>query len=183
MPRGSCGDDAVRHHPRRRLAARSVQPSSKPSFASDIGPIFSRLAQNQWVNAGFQALGLRQRRGRRQYHGDARRPSEYARPLRESWFARFEILRSMSLQPIASHRCTATARPPTVDPREWYATTPCSTTCSVSGRQVASLTTTVRTRHRPRRSTTSRSPRSPGAGSRRAREHDRRPFHPGCEMT
>ena len=36
-------------------------------------------------------------------------PSEYARPLRESWFARSEILRSMSLQPIASHRCTATA--------------------------------------------------------------------------
>ena len=33
----------------------SLRPA-KPSFQNDVGPIFERLAQNQWVNAGFGEL-------------------------------------------------------------------------------------------------------------------------------
>jgi hypothetical protein len=112
-----------------RDAGWQLDPSSrppKPSFASDIGPIFSRLAQNQWVNAGFGKLwGFGSAEDVANIMATLASPSEYAKPLRESWFARF---RNPAFDVIAADRIPPVygdgVNLPAVDPREWYAITP-----------------------------------------------------------
>ena len=111
-----------------RDAGWRLDPSSrptKPSFASDIGPIFSRLAQNQWVNAGFGRLwGFGSTENVANIMATLASPSAYARPLRESWFARF---RNPAFDAITPDRIPPvygdSVNLPALDPREWYAIT------------------------------------------------------------
>src|SRR5215831_17221693 len=111
-----------------RDAGWRLDPGSrpaKPSFTGDIGPIFSRLAQNQWVNAGFGKLwGFGSVENVGKIMATLASPSEYAKPLRQSWFARF---RNPAFDVIAADRIPPvygdSVNLPAVDPREWYAIT------------------------------------------------------------
>ena len=178
---GVIADDAVRHHPRRRLAARSVQPSSKPSFASDIGPIFSRLAQNQWVNAGFcsgasaaprtSPISWRRSPAHRNTPGRCvRAGSRASKSCVRCHCSRSHPTGVRRRRDLPGRRSPRVVRdhPLQYDMLRQWAT-------------VTSLTT-IRTRHRPRRSTTSRSPRTRRWISPRSRTRSEA-LPPRCEMT
>lgn len=74
-------------------ASSHVDPSVKPrvpSFTKHIAPIFTRLVQNQWVNAGFGKLfGSGAALDLQRLLPTLGDNSEFARPLREQLFARF----------------------------------------------------------------------------------------------
>src|SRR5687767_12531053 len=76
-----------------RDAGAKLDPSlmpAQPSYQRDIMPIFSRLYQNQWVNGGFGKLwGWGSFENTNQLLANLGNKSEFYRPLRESWFARF----------------------------------------------------------------------------------------------
>ena len=57
-----------------------------PSYTKDIAPLFVRLAQNQWVNAGFGKLfGFRVDENLSALLPRLGDNSEFARPLRRRW--------------------------------------------------------------------------------------------------
>src|SRR5262245_55302518 len=126
-----------------RDAGWQLDPSSRPatpSFTADIGPIFSRLAQNQWVNAGFGKLwGFGSAENVATIMATLASASEYARPLRASWLARF---RNPAFDVIVTDRIPpvygASVNLPAVDPRSGTRSRRCSTTCSGNGRPATS---------------------------------------------
>jgi len=103
----------------------SLRPK-QPSFTKDVGPIFMRLAQNQWVNAGFGKLfGSGSADDLQSIMSTLASTSEYARPLRQSLFARFRdpafmTIDEAALPPVYGDSVNLPAK----DPREWYAITP-----------------------------------------------------------
>ena len=170
---------AVRYHPRRRLAARSVQRPFEAVLRQRYRTrSSSRLAQNQWVNAGFGKLwGFGSAETSPTSWRRSPNPSEYARPLRGGWFSRF---RNPAFDHIAPDRIPpvygdGVNSPPSI-PAEVVRHHPLQYDMLRQWATGDFIDDYDRTRLPLRRSTTSRSPRSPG--SRRAREHDRRPLPP-----
>jgi hypothetical protein len=102
----------------------SVRPA-KPSFTNDIGPIFQRLAQNQWVNAGFGKMwGFGSVDNLASIMSTLASDSEYAKPLRQSYFARFRNPAFNSIeQDLIPPVYGDSVNLPAIDPREWYAIT------------------------------------------------------------
>lgn len=103
----------------------SLKPA-KPSYKYDIAPIFQRLADNQWVNAGF---------GERWGSGGAddlganmsilATDAEIFRPLRDAMFARFrnpsfETMEEDAIPPVYGDGMSL----PAIDPRQFYSVTP-----------------------------------------------------------
>jgi len=98
---------------------------AKPSFQDDIGPIFDRLAENQWVNAGFGELwGSGGIDDLESIMSTLAKTAEFARPLREKMFAQFrdpafDIIDDDAIPPVYGDSVNIPAK----DPREWYAVT------------------------------------------------------------
>jgi len=109
-------------------ASSHVDPSIKPrvpSFTKHIAPIFIRLAQNQWVNAGFGKLfGFQS-----PLYLDRMMPtlgdnSDFARPIRQQLFARFRHPDYATMEPDAIPPVYGDSMNlPATDPRQWYAVT------------------------------------------------------------
>lgn len=102
----------------------SVQPRV-PSFTKHVAPIFIRLVQNQWVNAGFGKLfgfgSVLDLQDLLPALGDN---SEFARPLREQLFARFRSPDYRTMEPDAIPPVYGdSTNLPATDPRQWYAVT------------------------------------------------------------
>ncbi len=111
-----------------RDAGLKLDPSlmpAQPSYQRDIMPIFSRLYQNQWVNGGFGKLwGWGSFENTNQLLANLGNKSEFYRPLRESWFARFRnpnfaTIDGDAIPPVYGDGVDF---PPT-NPRQWYAVT------------------------------------------------------------
>jgi len=98
---------------------------AKPSFQDDIGPIFDRLAENQWVNAGFGELwGSGGIDDLETIMSTLASTAEFARPLREKMFAQFrdpafDMIDDDAIPPVYGDSVNIPAK----DPREWYAVT------------------------------------------------------------
>lgn len=109
-------------------ASSQVDPSVKPrvpSFTKHIAPIFVRLVQNQWVNAGFGKLfgagSVRDFENLLPTLGDN---SEFARPLRQQLFAEFRNPDYRTMEPDAIPPVYGdSTNIPATDPRQWYAVT------------------------------------------------------------
>jgi hypothetical protein len=102
----------------------SLRPK-KPSFQDDIGPLLDRLAQNQWVNAGFGELwGSGGIDDLETIMSTLASTAEFARPLREKMFAQFrdpvfDMIDDDAIPPVYGDSVNIPAK----DPREWYAVT------------------------------------------------------------
>jgi L-Lysine epsilon oxidase N-terminal/L-lysine epsilon oxidase C-terminal domain len=102
----------------------SLRPA-KPSFQADIGPLFDRLAQNQWVNAGFGELwGNGGFDDLSSLMATLASTAEFARPLREKMFSQFrdpafDVIDDDAIPPVYGDSVNIPAK----DPREWYAVT------------------------------------------------------------
>jgi len=103
---------------------RSVRPK-QPSFTNDIGPIFQRLMQNQWVNAGFGKIwGSGSADDLTTVIATLAETAEYAKPLRRSYFERFRNPAFNSIEPgLIPPVYGDSVNLPALDPREWYAIT------------------------------------------------------------
>jgi hypothetical protein len=109
-------------------ASSHVDPSIKPrvpSFTKHVAPIFVRLAQNQWVNAGFGKLfGFQS-----PLYLDRLLPtlgdnSDFAQPIRQQLFARFRHPDYAAMEPDAIPPVYGdSVNLPATDPRQWYAVT------------------------------------------------------------
>jgi len=99
---------------------------ARPSFTRDIGPLFMRLMQNQWVNAGFGKLfGSGGVDNLQSIIATLASTSDYAKPLRESFFARFRDPAFVTIDPDALPPVYGdSVNLPAKAPREWYAITP-----------------------------------------------------------
>jgi len=102
----------------------SIRPK-QPSFTNDIGPIFQRLMQNQWVNAGFGKIwGFNSIDDLRSVIATLAEKAEYAKPLRRSYFERFRNPAFSSIEPgLIPPVYGDSVNLPAIDPREWYAIT------------------------------------------------------------
>lgn len=102
----------------------SVQPRV-PSFTKHIAPIFTRLVQNQWVNAGFGKLfGTGSVLDVADLLPSLGDNSEFARPLRQQIFAMFRNPDYASMEPDAIPPVYGdSTNIPAIDPRQWYAVT------------------------------------------------------------
>lgn len=102
----------------------SLRPA-KPSFQNDIGPLFDRLGQNQWVNAGFGELwGNGGFDDLSSLMTTLASTAEFARPLREKMFSQFrdpafDVIDDDAIPPVYGDSVNIPAK----DPREWYAIT------------------------------------------------------------
>ena len=96
-----------------------------PSYTKDIAPLFVRLAQNQWVNAGFGKLfGFRVDENLSALLPRLGDNSEFARPLRERMFARFRSPDFTTMQPDAIPPVYGDGMDlPPHDPRQWLSVT------------------------------------------------------------
>lgn len=98
---------------------------AQPSYQRDILPIFQRLYENQWVNAGFGKLwGWGSFENVSQIYQNLGDKSEFSKPLRETWFRgfrnpAFETIDSDAIPPVYGDGVNF---PPT-NPRQWYAVT------------------------------------------------------------
>jgi hypothetical protein len=163
----------------------STRPA-KPSFANDIGPIFQRLAQNQWVNAGFGKLwGFGSADNIASIMSTLASDTEYAKPLRESYFARFRDPAFTSIEPgLIPPVYGDGVNLPALDPREWYAIT---TLQYAMLRQWAAGDFIAD--YDPKATPAAKFEDIPLAGQPRALDVAALdntiggPFHPGCEMT
>ena len=103
---------------------KSLMPA-QPSFQWDILPIFQRLNDNQWVNGGFgKAWGWGSFQDVSKIYPNLGDKSEFSRPLRESWFARFrnpdfKTIEGDLIPPVYGDGVNF---PPT-NTRQWYAVT------------------------------------------------------------
>ncbi|HEX2120398.1 MAG TPA: LodA/GoxA family CTQ-dependent oxidase, partial [Thermoanaerobaculia bacterium] len=111
-----------------RDAGWKLDPSlmpAKPSFQHDIAPLFQRLMDNQWVNAGFGKLfGWKQEGDLRNLLPSLGNTSEFYRPLREAMFIRFrdpayEEMDADAIPPVYGDGMDL----PPHDPRQWLAVT------------------------------------------------------------
>jgi hypothetical protein len=102
----------------------AIRPA-RPSFTNDIGPIFQRLMQNQWVNAGFGKIwGYNSVDDLRTVIATLAETAEYAKPLRRSYFERFRNPAFDSIEPgLIPPVYGDSVNLPALDPREWYAIT------------------------------------------------------------
>jgi hypothetical protein len=159
----------------------SLRPA-KPSFQNDIGPLLDRLAQNQWVNAGFGEMwgsggvdGLSMT--------TLSETAEFARALREKLFSQFrdpsfEVIDDDAIPPVYGDSMNII---PT-DPRQWYAVTKLQYEMLrqwAAGDFVGGWKT-------PAPVPLEQMPiaEQPGALDRAALDNTiGGPFHPGCEMT
>jgi hypothetical protein len=159
----------------------SLRPK-KPSFQDDIGPLLDRLAQNQWVNAGFGELwgsggveGLSM--------STLSSASEFARPLREKLFSQFrdpsfDVVEDDAIPPVYGDSMNL----PATDPRQWYAVT----TLQYEMLRQWAAGDFIEGWHTPLPVPLEELPVSeqPGALDRAALDNTiGGPFHPGCEMT
>lgn len=106
-----------------RDAGWKLDPSlmpAKPSYQHDIVPLFERLIDNQWVNAGFGKLfGSGDFADLLERLGDA---SPFVRPLREAMFQRFRSPAFVEMQPDAIPPVYGDGMDiPPHDPRQWLA--------------------------------------------------------------
>jgi L-Lysine epsilon oxidase N-terminal/L-lysine epsilon oxidase C-terminal domain len=161
----------------------SLRPA-KPSFQTDIGPLFDRLAQNQWVNAGFGELwGSGGVDDLSSIMSTLASTAEFARPLREKFFAQFrdpafDVIEYDAIPPVYGDSVNIPAR----DPREWYA---------VTRLQYEMLRQWAAGDFIPGWSTAAPPPfheiplaEQPSTLDRAALDYTiGGPFHPGCEMT
>jgi len=159
----------------------SLRPA-RPSFQHDIGPLLDRLAQNQWVNAGFGELwgsggveGLSM--------STLSSASEFARPLREKLFSQFrdpsfDVVEDDAIPPVYGDSMNI----PATDPRQWYAVT----TLQYEMLRQWAAGDFIEGWHTPLPVPLEELPVSeqPGALDRAALDNTiGGPFHPGCEMT
>jgi len=159
----------------------SLRPP-RPSFQHDIGPLLDRLAQNQWVNAGFGELwgsggveGLSM--------ATLSSASEFARPLREKLFSQFrdpsfDVVEDDAIPPVYGDSMNI----PATDPRQWYAVT----TLQYEMLRQWAAGDFIEGWHTPLPVPLEELPVSeqPGALDRAALDNTiGGPFHPGCEMT
>lgn len=102
----------------------SVKPRV-PSFTKHVAPIFTRLVQNQWVNAGFGKLfGSGSALDLQQLLPTLADNSDFARPLRQQLFARFRNPDYLTMEPDAIPPVYGdSTNIPATDPRQWYAVT------------------------------------------------------------
>jgi len=160
----------------------SLRPKT-PSFQDDIGPLFQRLAENQWVNAGFgelwgsggvSALNM----------GALSSTAEFSRPLREELFAQFrdpsfEDIDGDAIPPVYGDSVNIPAK---TDPRQWYAITKLQYEMLrqwADGDFLGGWTTEP-----PPPLEEWPVAEQPGALDRAALDNTiGGPFHPGCEMT
>lgn len=159
----------------------SLRPK-KPSFQDDIGPLFARLAENQWVNGGFGQLwgtgGVDELS-----MSTLASTGDFARPLREKLFSQFrdpsfETMEDDAIPPVYGDSMNL---PPT-DPRQWYAVTKLQYDMLrqwADGDFVGGWTTPA-----PKPLDELPVAEQPGAMDRAALDNTiGGPFHPGCEMT
>lgn len=111
-----------------RDAGWKLDPSlmpAKPSYTRDIMPLFQRLADNQWVNAGFGKLfGWRTAEDLNTLLASLGDASEFAQPLREAMFRRFRNPDFAEMQPDAIPPVYGDGMDlPPHDPRQWLAVT------------------------------------------------------------
>jgi hypothetical protein len=109
-------------------AACQLDPSLRPhlpSFTEDIMPLFSRLAGNQWVNAGFGKLwGWKGAEDFGAIMSTLGSNSEFARPIREEIFGRFRNPDYASMDPHAIPPVYGDGvNIPATNPRQWWAVT------------------------------------------------------------
>jgi hypothetical protein len=96
-----------------------------PSFTNDILPLFSRLAVNQWVNAGFgQLWGWKGVEDFTALLPTMSSNTEFARPLRAEIFARFRnpdysSMAATEIPPVYGDGVNI----PATNPMQWYAVT------------------------------------------------------------
>jgi hypothetical protein len=154
----------------------------KPSFQHDIGPLFQRLAENQWVNGGFGQMwgsgGLDELS-----MSTLASAGEFARPLREKLFSQFrdpsfDTIEDDAIPPVYGDSMNL---PPT-DPRQWYAVTKLQYDMLrqwADGDFVEGWT-----KPNPKPLDDLPVAEQPGALDRAALDNTiGGPFHPGCEMT
>ncbi|HEV7919801.1 MAG TPA: LodA/GoxA family CTQ-dependent oxidase [Thermoanaerobaculia bacterium] len=162
----------------------SVQPRV-PSFTRHVAPTFIRLAQNQWVNAGFGKLfGFDSPLDLEDLLPTLGDNSEFARPLREQLFARFRSPDYRTMEPDAIPPVYGdSTNIPATDPRQWYAVTAYQYDILrrwAAGEFAADWTGAKA----PRRLEEYPVAEQPWALDYSALENTiGGPFHPGCEMT
>ncbi len=169
-------------------ASSHVDPSVKPrvpSFTKHIAPIFIRLTQNQWVNAGFGKLfGFQAPLDLQKLLPTLGDNSDFARPLREQLFARFRSPDYRTMEPDAIPPVYGDSmNVPATDPRQWYAVTQYQYDILrlwAAGDFAADWTGTAA----PKRLEDYPVAEQPWALDYSALENTiGGPFHPGCEMT
>ena len=161
----------------------SLRPA-KPSFQNDIGPIFERLAQNQWVNAGFGELwgsgGIDALDAIMASLGST---AELSRALREKMVSQFrdpafDVIDDDAIPPVYGDSVNIPAK----DPREWYAITKLQYDML---RQWSEGDFVADYDPAPPKPFDELSPAEQAAALDRAALDNTigGPFHPGCEMT
>ena len=171
-----------------RDAGWKLDPSlmpARPSYQRDILPLFARLADNQWVNSGFGKLfGWRGSDDLDTLLASLGVDSEYARPLRESFFVRFRNPDYAKMEPDAIPPVYGDGMTlPPADPRQWLAVTDMQYQMLrrwAAGDFIADYDPSTP----PQKLSEIPLPEQPHALDLAALENTiGGPFHPGCEMT